>query len=203
MQVLRMLWGLAIAVALALGCTSSTPPSPSRAPASPTPAPKDTAAASGITAAPIAFSGVIKCGPAVRQETTSTNVTGEGVTVKRNRLGAWQQTVTMSDPRLEGTTYHTYETDSYGQAGPEAAVSVSAATRRIENEGGSWVSRWYEATDVDGKPLGNGPFVLVGEGGYQGLIAVYRITATVAPCDQQVSGFVFSGMSEPTLWTPE
>ena len=38
----------------------------------------------------------------------------------RDREGAWQQTVTMSDPRLEGAIHHTYEADMYRAAGAAA-----------------------------------------------------------------------------------
>ena len=177
----------AIAAAVAAACTSAS--------GTPT-APVD------VKAGPVAFTGEIKCGPAVRQQTSSTIVTDDGVTVTRRRQGAWQQTVTMTDPRLVGTTYHTYETDSYGPSGG-AGVSISAATRRIENDGGAWIGTWFEGTGDDGQPIGDGPFVLVGEGGYRGLIAIYRITGTVPPCADEVSGFIFSDMSEPTQWTPD
>ena len=215
MKRIRTALGLAIAMALALACTSSTPATPTSTPTapptrtadrttSPSPAPLATATArADLLAAPVPFTGVIICGPALREETKSTIVAGDGVTLTRNRAGAWQQTVRMSDARLQGTTHHTYETDSYGPPGTADGPSISAATRRIENAGGSWVGRWYEATDGDGQQIGDEPFVLVGEGGYQGLIAIYKVTRQTPPCAVEITGLIFGGMSEPTLFAPE
>ena len=80
-------------------------------------------------------------GPKPDEETLDV---GDDGTVARpeDRSGAWQQTVTMSDPRLEGAIHHTYEADVYRAAGADAdGPTVAAYTWRITNDGGTWETR--------------------------------------------------------------
>ena len=80
----------------------------------------------------------------------------DGTELTRNRDGAWQQTVTMSDPRLEGAIYHTYEADLYRAAGADAdGPTVTAYTWRITNDGGTWETRGNTATFADGSSIGD------------------------------------------------
>ena len=62
----------------------------------------------------------------------------------------------MSDPRLEGAIYHTYEADLYRAAGADAdGPTVTAYTWRITNDGGTWETRGNMATFADGSSIGD------------------------------------------------
>ena len=94
--------------------------------------------------APVEVTGYVNCGPSVRSDTTETLDIGEdGTVLTRYRGGAWQQTVTMSDPRLEGAIFHTYEADTYKPAGaaddgPEhVSVPRLKGLPKVEHDG-SW-----------------------------------------------------------------
>jgi hypothetical protein len=117
------------------------------------------------------------------------------VVLTRNRGGAWQQTVTMSDPRLEGTVYHTFEGDTYRAAGAEQGPEMFAATCRIANEQGAWGDRGYGGSYSDGTPIGeNSPDVWIGEGAYEGMIAVMESTPLEGGgCGASLRGVIFTG----------
>ena len=121
--------------------TSSPPASPPEAPAaSPSVAPSQAVAPQP----PVEFTGILACGPTVRNATLETlNVGDDGMVLSRDRNGAWQQTVvTMSDPCLEGAIYNTHEADVYRAAGADAdGPTVTAFTWRITNDGGTWETR--------------------------------------------------------------
>lgn len=162
---------------------------------------------------PVEFTGQITCGPPVRSDRAGTQETieigDEGIVLTRTRRGAWLQTVTMSDPRLEGTIYNTYETDSYAMPGAETGPQVGALTHRIENAEGAWESRAIFASDREGSPIGHEGFgapaeVLIGEGAYEGLIAIMEVTAEldVAPCGVEVRGIIFDGAPVPEPYKP-
>ena len=89
--------------------TTSSEASPTSSPlASPTASPSAAPSQAVAPQPPVEFTGTIACGPPVRDRTEETLDVGEdGAVLVRNRDGAWQQTVTMSDPRLEGAIYHT------------------------------------------------------------------------------------------------
>ena len=57
---------------------------------------------------PVAFTGNVLCGDQVRPDTTEF---GDGVA--KHRGGAWHPTATMSDPRLEGDYYISFDDDQY------------------------------------------------------------------------------------------
>ena len=135
---------LALAAVTVLGCgqvpaaeptsaTSTGTPAPATAtPVAPsvTDTPQDTEAAQP----PVAFTGRIVCGDTVRTGVDESPEDGGPVRL-RTRGWAWQPTATMSDPRLEGDYYISYDSDDYESP---TVTSVGTGTWRIENEEGAW-----------------------------------------------------------------
>jgi len=181
--------------------TISSVASPTSSPLpSPTVSPSAAPSQAGAPQPPVVFTGTIACGPPVRQPTTETFVVGEdGMELTRNRDGAWNQTVTMSDPRLEGAIYQTYEDDVYRAAGADAdGPRVIAYTWRITNDGGVWETRANTATFADGSQIGDPPTVLVGSGGYEGLVAIFDVTEERQQgCVIDIRGVIFAGAPVP------
>lgn len=157
---------------------------------------------------PVEFTGRIICGPPVSPDrggdSETLDVGDEGMVLTRYRGGAWRQTVTMTDPRLEGTVYHTWESDTYAMQGAEEGTGVWAATHRIENEAGAWEGRDYGGNFSDGTAIGDeggretedslaaiDDSVWIGEGAYAGLIAVIESTALEGACGVDVRGIIF------------
>jgi len=198
---------LAIAV---IGCQTSGVATGSPAPTStaqpvPTPSltesaePSAGARASAAAVAPqepVEFTGRISCGPPVRNGSEETLDVGDGgIVVTQNRGGAWQQSVTMSDPRLEGTVHHTFEGDTYRANGTDKdGPELWAATRRIVNAQGAWVGVLSGGSYADGTPIGGtGPTAYIGEGGYAGMIAIMEETPIEGTCIVSVKGVIFAG----------
>jgi hypothetical protein len=154
---------------------------------------------------PVEFTGTIACGPPVRSDTIETLELDDGMLVARNRDGAWQQIVTMSDQRLEGAIYHTWEADTYkADATADEGPQVAGYTRRITNDGGIWESRGREGTFADGSSIGEPPDVFVGSGGYEGLIAIYEVTEEREQgCVVDVRGIIFEGAPIPEPYVVE
>jgi len=153
---------------------------------------------------PVAFTGRVECGPPVREGSSESLDVGDGLVLTRQRGGAWRQTVTMSDPRLEGTVYHTFEADEYRVAGAEEGMLVWAATLRIENQDGAWEDRGYGGSYSDGTPIGdNSPEVWIGVGAYEGLVALMESTPSEGTCDADVRGIIFDGAPVPEPYIAE
>lgn len=154
---------------------------------------------------PVEFTGTWCIGPAVAPDRAGTETTvevgDEGMSLTRNRGGAWRNTVTMSDPRLQGDAYQTYEGDTYSLPGTATGPGVIASTLSIVNEDGAWVSATYRATDADGTEKGDGPNFFIGEGAYEGLIAVMD-SHEVGEC-ADVQGVIFDGAPVPEPYRPE
>jgi hypothetical protein len=187
--------------------TTSSEASPTSSPlASPTASPSAAPSQAVAPQPPVEFTGTIACGPPVRDRTEETlDVGDDGTVLVRNRDGAWQQTVTMSDPRLEGAIYHTYEDDVYQATGPGSdGPAVIGYTVRVTNDGGTWESRANTATYADGSSIGDPPNVLIGSGGYEGLIAIYEVTEeTQQGCVIDVRGIIFEGAPVPEPYVVE
>ncbi len=151
--------------------------------------------------APVEVTGTFVCGPPVRDATEEALDVGDhGTVLTRNRDGAWQQRVSMTDPRLEGSVYHTWEADTYRTAGAaDDGPTVTGYTWRITNDEGSWESRSTDATFADGTSIGEPPAVLVGAGSYDGLIAVLEVTEdeAIRPCGARLRGMIFDGAPMP------
>jgi hypothetical protein len=114
---------------------------------------------------PVEFTAMWSWGPDVRPDTIEA---GEGVVMTRG--GAWRPGVitTATDPRLEGAVTIAANSNQY-LGGPE----VWTYAFRIENDGGAWqqLPTINLDTGLDDSSTTTG--VLVGEGGYEGLVAVF------------------------------
>jgi hypothetical protein len=152
--------------------------------------------------APAEFTGRIRCGPPVPGRggvSASLKVGEDGLLLTRYRGGAWLQTLTMSDPRLEGTIYQTYESDTYLPTGTEKGAEMFAATHRIENEAGVWESRSIGGAFADGTYIGESDRleVWIGAGAYTGLVAIMEATPLEGACAFDVRGVIFAGGPVP------
>jgi hypothetical protein len=153
---------------------------------SPSPAPPEDQA---VPQTPAAFTGQIICGDEVTADTAAPT---------------WHQTATMSDPRLEGDHYHSRLAKIHLAQGPEGsqASTVSWAAQRIENEGGAWHGTMVTYI-APGEPANTSlgareTYVLTGEGGYEGLTAIYDVEfAPYSPCGVDVWGVIFEGDLPP------
>jgi hypothetical protein len=187
--------------------TVSSEASPSSSPpASPTASPSVAPSQAVAPQPPVEFTGTIACGPPVRNPTQETlDVGDDGTVLVRNRNGAWQQIATMSDPRLEGAIYQTWEADTYqAEVTADGGPQVTGYTRRITNDEGTWESRGRTATFADGTPIGEPADVLVGAGGYEGLIAIYEVTEERDQgCVIDVRGIIFEGAPVPEPYVVE
>lgn len=155
---------------------------------------------------PVEFNGRITCGPPVSADRAGAEATlevgGEGMTVTRNRNGAWRQTATVTDPRLEGSWYHTWESDSYRMPETEAGASVAAATWRVENDDGAWEGGHMELTLADGTAAPT-LSVLVGEGAYEGLTVLMNVQVLDGGCAADIHGIIFQDAPTPVPYVPE
>ena len=183
-------------------------PAPSTSP-SPAASVQPSASPSAAVAAqpPVEVTGTIACGPPVNPSRAGTaetvDVGSDGLVLTRTRDGAWVQTVTMSDPRLEGAIYQTWEGDSYRMPGAEKGPEMFAATRRIVNGDGAWESRSIGGAYADGTAIGETPEVFIGEGAYEGLIAILETTSLDAQgCVGEMRGMIFAGAPLPEPYIP-
>jgi hypothetical protein len=117
--------------------------------------------------APVEFTGHIECGPDIGPN-------------------QWQQSATNSDPRLEGTYYYS---EAYAA---EPASAATAGTLRIENEDGAWQGSMVYVYLSDGTGT-TGSTVLVGEGAYEGLSAIWEERMLVQACAADVRGLLIAG----------
>jgi hypothetical protein len=194
--------------------TSNSPTDPGPAPSTaplPSVGPSIADASPGAKAAaqaPTEFTGRISCGPPVSPDrggvSESVKVDGDGLLLTRYRGGAWEQTVTMSDPRLEGTLYHTYESDTYAPTGTGKGPGMFAATHRIENDAGIWESRSIGGAFADGTSIAESDRleVWIGAGAYDGLVAIMEGIPLESACAFDVRGVIFSGGPVPVPYAP-
>jgi hypothetical protein len=156
---------------------------------------------------PAVFNGRVWCGPPVSPERAGAEETleagDEGWVLTRNRDGAWRQSASVNDPRLEGDWYHTWENDAYALPDAATGPAVAAATWRIENEEGAWQGGALEASLPDGTRIETAT-VLVGEGAYEGLIAILDgEPAADEPCAVDIKGIIFEGAPALEPFSPE
>ncbi len=145
-------------------------------------------------AAPLAVTGRILCGPEVQHGTEERAVVpladGE-MTIDRARGFVWRQsTSSMSDPRLEGTVHQSADSDSYTLSGGEAGPSFEISTKRIENDEGAWQGSAQFLNFPDGTVVAS-PYVMVGEGAYEGLTAIYSVD--IFDCGENIQGYIIEG----------
>jgi len=117
--------------------------------------------------APVEFNGHIECGPDVGPN-------------------QWQQTATNNEPRLEGTYYYS---EAYAEDPDSGATS---GTLRIENDDGAWQGSMVYVYLSDGT-MTTGTTVLVGEGAYEGLSAIWEERFLAPRCAADVRGVIIVG----------
>jgi hypothetical protein len=90
--------------------------------------------------------------------------------------------------------------------GAEFGAQIWAATHRIENEDGAWESRALGGSFADGATIGGDPDpveVLIGEGAYEGLVAIFEVTGAVeSTCTLEVRGLIFAGAPVAKPYNP-
>ena len=190
---------LAVVAITVLGCSqvpaadaTSAAPTRTHAPAtSPSAAPSVTDTSQDAVAVvqpPVAFTGRVVCGPAVRTGVDESSPEGDLVRL-RTRGWAWQPTATMSDPRLAGDYYVSYDSDDYESS---TVTSVGSGTWRIENEDGAWQGSFTNIKYPDSTTIVS--TALVGEGAYDGLTALWEST-NIRPlgCAWDVRGLILEG----------
>jgi hypothetical protein len=141
---------------------------------------------------PREFTGHIVCGPEVRTGTLESVAAADdsGSALSRTRGYAWETSATMSDPRLEGTYYISYDTDEY--RGPGGTTTIGSGTWRIENEEGAWQGSYLHADDPDYATTVWMP--LVGEGDFDGLTALWESVYNPSGlCSWDVRGVIIDG----------
>lgn len=137
---------------------------------------------------PAPFSGRIGFGAQVSSGTI-TSVDGR----TESRGAVWAQPVlSMSDPRLDGDVLISWQTDDY------PGVTLGTGTWRIETADGVWEGSYprLEAEGTSDKTT----LVLVGQGAYEGLIAVWEQTIDDSGWD--VVGAIFPAGPPPAAVLP-
>ena len=156
---------------------------------------------------PVEFTGHIECGPEVRHGTDSSEVLQVGDDQVRHSGShgfAWRPSATMSDPRLEGTYFLSFEWDEYLPPGVTNAMRVGAGTWRIENEEGAWHGS-LTSVYLSDSPDTAASTVLTGEGAYDGLSVLWEEQADWEACTWDVRGLIVEGdpPAVPEVYIPE
>jgi hypothetical protein len=180
---------------------------------SPSPAPPEGQAA---PQPPVEFTGVWCIGPAVAPDRNGKETTielgDEGPILTRFRGGAWRNAVVMSDPRLQGDAFQTYESDIYHERGVPTGPGLIAATLSIANDEGAWVTDGTGAMFPDGTEARSAN-VFVGQGAYDGLYAIMSeggaavtrpesVSSEFGQCNE-VEGVIFDGAPVPEAYLPD
>jgi hypothetical protein len=102
-----------------------------------------------------------------------------------------------SDPRLNGTAFHTGNWQRYGAAG----FQVEAGTRVLENDGGRWVGTTTALArgDLASGEVNTDTMVLHGEDAYDGLTAYVLMDWTSSPTSFAAAVFPGEMPSFPEL----
>lgn len=147
---------------------------------------------------PVEFSGQITCEPPSADRAGPWAVVREGSTqildgdLWQRRGHAVQQSATMSDPRLEGNHVVSEDRDEYHSAEYPFPIMVASGTRRIENDEGAWQGSYTVAYLADGS-MTTFTTPLVGEGAYEGLIAIWEEQTSQTSCTPEVRGVIIDG----------
>ncbi len=105
--------------------------------------------------------------------------------------------VAVSDPRLDGDVWISWQNDSY-ILDDGTQFTIGTGTWRIETAEGAWQGS-YPRIEVEGTSESN-TTVLIGEGAYEGLTAVWEQTLTGSGWD--VVGIVIEGTPPPVATLP-
>lgn len=158
---------------------------------------QDSEPASGATV-PAEFAGVIACGPEIRtgsHETIELDDPSNGPAVMWIDRGyAWAPPIQyMSDPRLQGTLYNSFDSISYG---PDDERSFGTGTWRIVNDDGAWQGSFHSVRLNDGDSWASTMVPLHGEGDYAGLVALMAWDYSARGADDciwEVRGVIVEG----------
>ncbi|MGD8485309.1 MAG: hypothetical protein PVH07_01605, partial [Chloroflexota bacterium] len=125
----------------------------------------------------------------------------EGSLVRRETRGSVMRPLVdeISDPRLEGTWTIYVNTDEYIKVLMDSKPypGLSAITVRIEDDEGAWQGAGVEP-HLPGLPQPEwATLVLLGEGAYDGLVAVLVNHYVDDPCGWEVRGYIVSGGLPP------
>jgi hypothetical protein len=120
----------------------------------------------------------------------------DGVYQDRRRVHR-TDAATASDPRFAGTVTIELNTDKHGLRGP----AVARGTIRVENDGGAWVDEDVVAFGFSGRSGPEETGVLIGEGGYEGLVAIvdglFSDHEHLTPYSWDLRGVIFDGGLPP------
>jgi hypothetical protein len=105
--------------------------------------------------------------------------------------------VTISDPRLDGDAWISWQHDDYVLS-DGTRFTVGTGTWRIETEDGAWQGS-YPRVEIDGGSDRN-TAVLTGEGAYEGLTVVWEQTLGASGWD--IVGVIIEGPPPPTATLP-
>jgi hypothetical protein len=153
-------------------------------------------------AAPVEFTACVNPGPEVQagtEELSLVSLPDGEMTITQSRGHTWQSTVRdVSDPRLDGTWYISFDSDQYTGPGAGPSPEFGTVTQRIEHEDGAWLGSGVILRFGDGESL-NGPLLLIGEGAYKGLTAVAIIDFGAAPCPNTRGHIIEGGVPAPPV----
>jgi hypothetical protein len=154
-------------------------------------------------AAPVEFTACVNPGPEVQagtEEFSQVSLPDGEMTITRSRGYTWQSTVRdVSDPRLDGTWYNSFDSDQYTIPGRGPGPELGTWTHRVENDDGAWQGSGVVIFYGDGESLG-GPLVVIGEGAYEGLTAVFGIIGFgEAPCPNTRGYIIEGGVPAPPV----
>jgi hypothetical protein len=198
-----------VSVGLLVGADACAPTS--SAPTSSAPEPSLSASSSpaqSLTASPPStsgavgsavreFNGHIVCGPPIRSETSTQ--AGDHLEL---RGGAWKPTATeMSDRRLEGDYTISTNSNVYPASG-STEYELLTGTWRIETTDGAWEASYTRIGFSDGS-VSTVTTPLVGEGAYDGLVAVWEARyPSDAACEWDIRGVIFPAGPPPPPIAP-
>lgn len=115
-----------------------------------------------------------------------------------SRGDVWAPPVlSMSDPRLDGEVLISWQTDDYAGAGG-TRHTLGTGTWRIETADGVWEGS-YTRLEAEGTS-DKATLVLVGQGAYEGLIAVWE--QTIGDSGWDVVGAIFPAGPPPAAVLP-
>jgi hypothetical protein len=156
-----------------------------------------------VTQAPAEFTACIEGGPDIHrgtEETVVVPVTDGEMTISQSRGFTFRQSISGSDPRLDGTLYQAWDQDEYGLPGGDSTsgifdgrptgVSIVVFTNRIENDDGAWQGSVAMLNSPDGTTY-VGPMVMTGEDAYEGLTAIVGWVDFWNRCE--VTGYIIEG----------
>jgi hypothetical protein len=153
---------------------------------------------------PVEFTACDSAGPETQPRTVQQVSLPDGeTTIERSSVTYRQAATDVSDPRLEGTWYLTEDNDTYSGPGTDGLI-IGTWTRRIENDEGAWQGTTHQSIDFpDGESVGGypGPYVMIGEGAYEGLTAILTHGDDDITCPN-TRGYIFEGtIPSPTVQT--